>query len=201
MTRKFGNADVAGHWPSTQQEPAAMTSNLPVISYEELAAALRAMMAYVGTLKVPRDTFGRMNRISGLAPAHKAIAALDAHENKPPVPRVCIKLEGGVIQNVFSDTGAKIYVLDYDVEDAAPPEGFEDEDHAVCQLEQDDGDSAECVLQRYEADIVPVWFGRMDASLAARAVELDAELEESARFGNLPPCARQPRFATAGVAG
>lgn len=160
----------------------------PPITIEEMAAALQATMEYIGTLKSPRDTYGKHAKIMGLAPAHKALAAFNAQAALPPVlPRIGIRMEGGVIQSVFSDAAAMIYVIDYDVEDAAPPQGFEDEDHAVCQLEQDGGGEEECVLRRYETEVTPAWFGRMDTALATRARELDAELEESARFGNLPP--------------
>lgn len=96
-----------------------------------------------------------------------------------PSPRIGIKMEGGVIQNVFADTEAAVYVIDYDVEDAAPPDGYENEDHAVCQLEQDGGGTAECVLSRYGAEVSPRWFQRMDAALAVRSAELDEEQESA----------------------
>ncbi len=92
-------------------------------------------------------------------------------------PRIGIKLEGGVVQNVFADTEASVYVINYDVEDGAPPSGYEDEDHGVCQLEQDGGATAECVLSRYGAEVAPTWFPRMDAALAARAPALEVEME------------------------
>jgi hypothetical protein len=99
------------------------------------------------------------------------------------LPRVCIKLEGGVVQNVFADSEASIYVIDYDVEDGEPPSGYENQDHAVCQLEQDGGGTAACILSRYAAELAPNWFPRMDAALEARAKELEEaqEREESPR--------------------
>jgi len=94
-------------------------------------------------------------------------------------PRIGIKMEGGAIQNVFADTEASIYVIEYDVEDAAPADGYEDENHAVCQLEQDGGHTAECVLSRYSSEVSPHWFSRMDAALATRTAELDEEQESA----------------------
>lgn len=90
-------------------------------------------------------------------------------------PRIGIRLEGGVIQSVFADREATVYVIDYDVEDAGPPEGYEDEDQGVCELEQDGGQTAECVLSRYGAETASHWFPRMDAALQAHAECINAE--------------------------
>lgn len=92
-------------------------------------------------------------------------------------PRIGIKIEGGVIQHVFADTDASIYVIDYDVEDASPPSDYEDENQLICELAQDNGSTAECVLSRYDAEITPVWFGRMDAAMSARFEELHDNTE------------------------
>lgn len=95
----------------------------------------------------------------------------DAVPNGMP-PRIGIRVEGGAIQNVFADQAATVYVIDYDVEDATPPEGEEEPEHGVCDLEQDGGRIAECVLSRYGAQVAPEWFPRMDRSLEVLAKRL-----------------------------
>lgn len=142
---------------------------------DQLADALRAAMPLIeAEEKRTEDVPGNF--------AREALAAYDAQRAQEPArPRICIKLEGGVIQNVFADQDASVYVIRYDddeIEDARGPHGFEDEDNAVCQLEQDGGGTAECLLNRYGAEVAPDWFPRMDRALAARAAELD-EAEEA----------------------
>lgn len=116
--------------------------------------------------------------------AEKCEALLAAYDATPnghleSRPRIGIKMEGGVIQNVFADTDASIYIINYDTEDASPPHGYEDESHALCQLEQDGGGTVECVLSRYGAEISPIWFARMDSAISARVSELDEAEEDS----------------------
>ena len=171
---------------------------------EELAAALRSIVEgsrnsgrYLdasGTECEAEDTDARwepytaeensdwLSSVVGIAEG--ALASYDTGRGQEsavtiPRPRIGIKMEGGVIQNVFADTDASIYVINYDTEDASPPDGYEDESHALCQLEQDDGGTAECVLSRYGAEISPLWFARMDGAISARVAELNGAEEDS----------------------
>ena len=139
---------------------------------DQLADALRLLDNVTAMTDSEADSLGQAeNILRGLVDVQLEGGPL------APSPRIGIKMEGGVIQNVFADTEAVVYVIDYDVEDAAPPDGYENEDHAVCQLEQDGGGTAECVLSRYGAEVSPRWFQRMDAALAVRSAELDEEQE------------------------
>ena len=76
--------------------------------------------------------------------------------------RVCVVLEGGVVQSVLANTTVLVDIIDYDVED---------EPDAVL-LEQDSGDMAECLLTEFTAEINPKWFPRIDS---AQAVDQDAD--------------------------
>lgn len=153
----------------------------------ELGRAIEALAAYDAQVSFPAPatpetiTIQEAWEAAGGNPGIKAsrqelLDALKAmDEAVDESPRIGIRMEGGVIQSVFTDREATVYVIDYDVEDAAPLEGYEDENQGVCELEQDDGQTEECVLSRHGAEQAAHWFPRMDAALQAHAERLNVE--------------------------
>lgn len=87
----------------------------------------------------------------------------------PVLPRVGLRMEGGAIQSVFSSVPVQMDILNYDLEDG-PPGGFEDEAHLLIAFPQARGEPSECILSRYEADVMPLEFRKIDEALS-HAVE------------------------------
>ena len=79
--------------------------------------------------------------------------------------RVGIRLEGGAIQSVFSTAPAQVDVINYDLDDA-PPQGYETDTHLVGAFPRSDGGWNECVLVRYDADVMPAEFPKIDRAFA-----------------------------------
>lgn len=151
--------------------------------YELVVEALaRLRETKVKAFNTARETIaaaGFTRRDFGIEAIDTVLKKLDvklddpAAENTAAAPRIGIKMEGGVIQNVFADVPVEVTVINYDVEDASPPEEYSDPECGVCKLEQDDGDTAECVLTRYGAEVAPGWFPRLDVALAEHAQRLE----------------------------
>ena len=136
--------------------------------------AWRQAQQLPATQSFSRADFG-IERIDALLAKLDVTIKEDTVPYEPPAPRIGIKIEGGVIQSVFSNQDAQIYVIHYDkddIADAVAHDGYQDEDAGICQLEQDGGHFAECLLQRYGAELAPSWFPRMDAALTEHAQQL-----------------------------
>lgn len=133
--------------------------------------AWRTSREYAATQRLTRADFG-IERIDAVLKKLDIDAPTDAVPAEGAAVRVGIRVEGGAIQNVFAEQATQVYVIDYDVEDAAPADGREEPDHGVCDLEQDGGSIEACVLRRYSAEVAPKWFPRMDQSLASLAERL-----------------------------
>lgn len=142
---------------------------------ETKVQAWRQSQEHPSTRGFTRADFG-IDRIDALLKRLDVEVTEDRVPDAPPPPRIGIKMEGGIIQNVFADRDAMVYVINYDgddIEDARSPDGHEDDDSGVCELEQDGGGIAECLLHRYGAEVAPAWFPRMDKALAEHAEALE----------------------------
>lgn len=155
-----------------RKESALMTSQLhPTLPFTEKDFGIPQLDALLKRFKDEPDELDADHEAS--------LPVADSADIAPTPPRVGIRLEGGVIQSIFCNQEVSVVVINYDVEDAAPPEGYEDPDHRVCDLDQGDGTSEECVLIRWEADVLPDEFPRIDSAFAA-------ELEEEESAGARP---------------
>lgn len=178
---------------TNQQEPAMpkLSEALDDTEYELVVEAMtrlretkvqawRQSQEDPSTQSFTRADFG-IDRIDALLKKLDVGITEDRVPDALPPPRIGIKMEGGVIQNVFADRDASVYVINYDkddIEDARAPEGYEDEDEGVCQLDQDGGRMAECLLRRYGAELAPSWFPRMDKALEEHAEAMEQRLSQ-----------------------
>ena len=81
-----------------------------------------------------------------------------------------IRLEGGVVQSVFTDRPMDVIVIDYDTDGSDPDDVFD--------MPQDDGSTSECLVSEYPADVMPEECRRIREALDARD---DAEHARGAR--------------------
>ncbi|MGH8156586.1 MAG: hypothetical protein ACREPQ_00570 [Rhodanobacter sp.] len=85
------------------------------------------------------------------------------HAAVPPAGEIGIRMEGGVIQSVWTDRPMDVVVIDYDTEGCSADELFD--------MPQDDGRTSECIVQEYAADVMPEECQRIRAALDAREPE------------------------------
>lgn len=85
-----------------------------------------------------------------------------------PAPTVGIRLEGGVVQSVFSDAPADYFVIDYDTDGAA--------DDELTPVPQDGGGETDALVSRGTADVMPEHVASLTAAFDAwDAAEPEAE--------------------------
>lgn len=102
--------------------------------------------------------------------ADEVLAAYDA-QPEPAPGQIGIRMEGGVVQAVFTDRPMDVIVLDYDTDGADPDDLFD--------MPQDDGSTEECLVSEYPADVMPAECARIAAALDARDDAVADESEES----------------------
>lgn len=91
---------------------------------------------------------------------------LDRRINKEPgtapAPgQIGIRLEGGVIQSLWTDRPMDVVVIDYDTEGRSADEIF--------PMPQSDGRTSECIVEEYAASVMPEECQRIREALATRS--------------------------------
>lgn len=76
--------------------------------------------------------------------------------------QIGIRLEGGVIQSIFTDRPMDVTVIDYDTEDR-------DEEDRLFDMPQKDGGTSQCVIHEYPSAVMPDECRRIRDALTAGA--------------------------------
>lgn len=88
--------------------------------------------------------------------------AADAGDEIAAPGEVGIRIEGGVVQSVWSDRPLNVTVIDYDTDDVPAEE--------LTDLPQDDaGSTAECLVRQFSADVMPLECSRINNAIRERS--------------------------------
>lgn len=111
-----------------------------------------------------RDLHASVTRIN----ATLDYAATQGFANSVPAAgHIGIRMEGGVIQSVWTDRPMDVVVIDYDTDGCAPEDIF--------NMPQDDGRTSECIVQEYAAAVMPEECQRIIAALDERDAKAEDE--------------------------
>lgn len=146
----------------------------------------RSVIARIEQLKAERDAevtaYTEENVADDLRAAWRELNPDDADEldallaeyeaaQAGKAPRLCIRLEGGVVQSVFADAPVDVLVIDYDTE------GSDGED--LFPMPQEDGSIEPCFLNESGADVLPKEVERIYKAIADHEAAEDAAMEEA----------------------
>lgn len=135
---------------------------------DQLAAALRLCIEAFDQM-ADGATFDQALERTGCVNAATGVLATYSTQPATEPPRVCIRMEGGLVQSVFSDVPMNFIGIDYDTDGA--------DDDEVFPMPQGDGRTSDCFLSQYPADVMPEEVARIVAAIEAHEA---AAVEEEA---------------------
>lgn len=142
--------------PPGETSAAPGESVLPITWPSKLAVA--GMAREVWGNPIPQEAYRFANAL------HESVKRLNAAPVVPaPAAEVGIRLEGGVIQSIWSNRPMNVLVIDYDTEGRPDDELFD--------LPQDGGGTSECAIEEFSAVVMPDENERIRSSRVAREPE------------------------------